>query len=59
MSRTLFFVHTKNDYHLVTSNSNKLLYTSDTTSRELREQDHAVDVIVLQQLDIGAHLGDL
>jgi hypothetical protein len=56
---TLLFVHTEHHNNLVATNSDELLDTSDTSSRQLREQNHAVDVVILQELNIGTHLGDL
>jgi hypothetical protein len=44
---TLLFVHTEYHDDLVATNSDELLDTSDTSSGKLREQNHAVDVIVL------------
>lgn len=45
---TFFFIHTKNDNDFVPSYSDEFLNRSDTSSRELREQDHSLDVIILQ-----------
>lgn len=56
---TLLFVHTENHNDLIATNSDELLDTSDTSSRKFGQQDHAVDVVVLEKLDIGTHLGDL
>lgn len=56
---TLLFVHTEHHDNLIATNSDELLDTSDTSSRQLREQNHAVDVVILQELNIGTHLGDL
>ena len=56
---TLLLVHTEHDDDLIATNSNELLNTSNTSSRKLREKNHAVDVVVLQKLNVGTHLGDL
>lgn len=57
--RTLFFVHTQNYHNFVSTHSDELLYTPYASPGELREQNHAVDVVVFQKLHICAHLGDL
>jgi hypothetical protein len=44
---TLLFVHTEYHDDLVAANSDELLDGSDTSSGKLREQNHAVNVIVL------------
>lgn len=56
---TLLLVDAENDDDLVAANTNQLLDGTNTASGKLREEDHAVDVVVLQKLDIGAHIGDL
>ena len=58
-AHTLFLVHSQHDDHLIPSNSDELLDTADTPSRQLGKQDHAVDVIVLKQLHVCAHFCDL
>ncbi len=58
-SLTLLLVYPQNHDDLVTPDSDKFLDTSNTTSREFGEQDHAVDVVILQQLDIGSHFCNL
>ena len=30
----------------------------DTSPRELREQNHTLDVVVLQEMDVGSHVRD-
>lgn len=56
---TLLLVDTENDDDLVATNTDQLLDGTNTSSGKLREQDHAVDVVVLEKLDVGAHIGDL
>lgn len=58
-SPTLLLVYSKNDHHFVSADPDELLDTSDTTTGQFGEEDHAVNVVVLEQLDVGAHLGDL
>ena len=33
-------------------------HSPDTSSRELREQDHALDVVVLEKVNVGAHVSN-
>lgn len=56
---TLLLVYSENHYYFIAANSNELLDTSDTTSRQFGEQDHAVDVVVFEEFDIGTHLCNL
>lgn len=56
---TLLLVDTENDDDLVATDTDQLLDGANTSSGKLREQDHAVDVVVLEKLDVGAHIGDL
>jgi hypothetical protein len=56
---TLLLVYTEHDHHLIATNADKLLDTTDTSSREFGEEDHSIDIIVFEELHIGAHLGDL
>jgi hypothetical protein len=48
MKQTFLLVHSQNDHYLVSSNTNELLDTSYTSSRELREQNHPFHTIILQ-----------
>ena len=57
--RTLLLVHTEDNHDLVAPDADELLDTPDTTARELGEEDHAVDVVVLEELHVRTHLGDL
>lgn len=56
---TFLLVHTKNDHDFVSPDSDELLDTSDTSSRQLGEENHAINVVIFQQFDIGTHLCDL
>ena len=56
---TFLFVHSEHHNNLIAADSDELLYTSDTTSRKLRKQNHAINIIVLEQLDVGSHFGNL
>ena len=55
----LVLVHPKNYHNFVSPNSDELLDTSYPTSRQFTKKNHAVNVIVLQQLYVCTHLGDL
>ena len=55
---TLILVATQHDDDLVPADTDELVDRTNTTARELRQQDHALDVVVLEQRHIGAHLGD-
>jgi hypothetical protein len=57
--RTLLLVYSENDHYFISPNSNELLNTSNTTSREFGKKDHAIDVIVFEQLDVCSHFCDL
>lgn len=56
---TLLLVDTEDDHDLVAPHADELLDTADTSSGQLGEENHAVDVIVLEELDVSTHLGDL
>jgi hypothetical protein len=56
---TFLLVHAKHDDDLVATNADELLDTSDTPPREFGEENHAVDVVVLEELDVGSHVGNL
>ena len=46
LAHTLLFVDSEHDDDLVAAHANELLDGSDAPSGQLREQDHAVDVVV-------------
>jgi hypothetical protein len=56
---TLLLVDAQHDDDLVAADADELLDAADAPPRQLGEEDHAVDVVVLEELDVGAHLGDL
>jgi hypothetical protein len=58
-ARTFLLVYSEDNDDLVAPNPDQLLDTPDTTSREFGKQNHAVDVVVLEELDVGSHIGDL
>lgn len=45
---TFLLVHPQRNDDLVAPNANQFLYTSDTSSGELREQNHAFNVVVFE-----------
>jgi hypothetical protein len=56
---TFLLVDTQHDDDLVATDADQLLDTSDTTPRKLGKQDHAIDVVVFEELDVGSHIGNL
>lgn len=58
-SRTLFLIDSENNNNLISPDSDQLLDTSDTTSGQLGQENHAIDVVVFEKFDICAHFGDL
>lgn len=48
---TLLLVDSQHNDDLVSSDTDEFLNGSDTSSGQFAEQDHAVDVIVFEQLD--------
>lgn len=48
---TLLLVDSQYDDDLVSSDTDKFLDGTNTSSGKFAEQDHAVDVVVLEQLD--------
>ena len=40
------------------SNPDQLVYTPDSPPAQLGQQDHPLDVVVLQQVDVRPHVGD-
>lgn len=56
---TLLLVDSQDNNDLIATDSDQLLNGSNTSSGKLGKQDHSVDVVVLQQLDVSSHLSDL
>jgi hypothetical protein len=46
--QTFFFVHAQHDDDFVAANPDEFLYGSDTATGELREQDHALDIVIFE-----------
>lgn len=55
-SPAFFFIHTDHHHTFVAPDPDEFVDGSDSSSGELTEQDHPLDVVVLQQTHIGAHL---
>lgn len=55
---TLLLVHSDDDHAFVATDADEFVDGADSPTRQLAEEDHALDVVVLQQADVGAHLGD-
>lgn len=45
---TLVRIHSHDDGNFITSNSDNLVDGSDTSSRQFREQDHSLDIVVFE-----------
>ena len=54
----LLLVHAQHHDRLLPPHLDQLLHRADAPPRQLRQQDHALYVAVLQQRHIGAHLSD-
>lgn len=57
-SLTLLFVYSDDHHALVAADADELVDGADAPAGQLAQQDHALDVVVLQEADVGAHLGD-
>ena len=55
----LFFVNAEDDDDFIAADTDEFLDGSDAPPGELREEDHAVDVVVFEEFDVGAHFGNL
>lgn len=58
LALTLLFVYSDDDHALVAAYADELVDGADTSTWQLAQEDHALDVVVLQKADVGAHLGD-
>jgi hypothetical protein len=47
---TFLLVDPEHDDYLVSTNANELLDGSNTTSRKFTKKDHAIDVVIFQEL---------
>ena len=56
--RTFIFVYPDDDDTFVPADSDEFVDGADTSPRQLAQQDHALDVVILEQVHVGAHLGD-
>ena len=59
MQQTFFLIYSQYNDDFISSNSDKFVDTSDPSSGEFTEKDHAFDVVVFEQFDVGAHFCDL
>lgn len=55
---TFLFVNSDDDDALVAADADELVDGADTSPRQLAQEDHALDVVVLQEANVGPHLGD-
>lgn len=56
---TFLFINTNDHNNLIISNTDQLLHAPDPPPRQLTEQNHAIDIVILKQLHIDAHLSVL
>uniref|UniRef100_A0A7C8YHN6 Uncharacterized protein n=1 Tax=Opuntia streptacantha TaxID=393608 RepID=A0A7C8YHN6_OPUST len=54
---TLLLINPKHHHRLNPADSDETVDTPNPTAREFREKNHAFDVVVLKQGDVGAHVG--
>lgn len=59
LRQTFFLVHTQDYDNLVAADSDQLLNAANATSGEFRKEDHSIDIVVFEELDVGTHVGDL
>ena len=50
-SLTLLLVHTKHYHNLIPSHTNKFLNRTNTSSGQLGEQNHSLDVVIFELSD--------
>lgn len=55
---TFLLVNPDDHNALVPADADEFVYGADSPAGQLAEQDHAFDVVVLQQADIGPHLSN-
>lgn len=57
--RTLVLINTHDNNDLVPAHADELLDRPDTAAGQLRKHDHALGIVVLEQIDVCAHLSNL
>lgn len=55
---TFIFINTYNNNRFSFANSDKFVNRPNTPPGQFRQQDHALDIIILQQVNVRAHLRD-
>lgn len=55
---TFLFVDSDDNDALVAADADELVDGADASTGQLAQKDHALDVVVLQEADVGPHLGD-
>jgi len=55
---TFVLVNPDNDNTFISANPYQFVDGTDTATRQLAQQYHALDVIVLQQMNISTHFGN-
>ena len=56
---TFLFIHTQDHDGLDSPDLDQAAHTPDPTAGELGEEDHAFDVVVLEERHVGSHVGDV
>ena len=57
--KSLLLINPKDHHGLDASHLDQATHTMNPTPRELGEEDHALNVVVLEQVDIRAHVEDV
>lgn len=55
---TLLLVYSDDHHAFIASDADEFVDGPNASAGQLAQQDHALDVVVLQQTDIRAHLSD-
>lgn len=55
---TFLFVNSYDHDALVPADADEFVYGADASPGQLAQEDHALDVVVLQEADVGSHLSN-
>lgn len=55
---TFLLVDTNDHYRFCFTNTNEFVDRTNTSSRQFRQENHALNTVVFQEVDVGAHFGD-
>lgn len=53
------YLTSQDNNNFVSSHADELLDASNSPPRQLREENHAIDIVILEELDICPHVGNL